>query len=113
MANQTDALTRRAERSRNHLTELVDSLQNQITPVELVSQLVGRPGGNSTGPGLTEMLSAQISRNPLACMLIAAGIGWLMISERADKTRPARRRRTAVGQRPAVKRRRHRKKITA
>jgi hypothetical protein len=110
MADETDALTLRAERTRNHLTELVDSLQNQITPAELVGQLVGRRASNGRGPGLTEMLTAQVSRNPMACMLIAAGIGWLMLSERAEKNRPMRRVRTEpTPRRTAIKRRRSRK----
>lgn len=79
MANPTDALASRADRTRDHLTRLVDSLQNQITPAELVGQLVGR--SSNSGPSLTEMLTAQVSRNPMACMLIAAGIGWLMMTE--------------------------------
>jgi hypothetical protein len=110
MADQTDALTHRAERTRNHLTELVDSLQNQITPAELVNQLVGRRASNGHGPSLVEMLTAQVSRNPMACMLIAAGIGWLMISEQAERNRPVRRSRTVARHSPAtVKRRRPRK----
>ena len=93
MADQTDALTLRAERTRNHLTELVESQQSQITPAELVGQLIGRRRSNGGGASLTEMLTAQVSRNPMACMLIAAGIGWLMISDRAEKRRPVRRSR--------------------
>ena len=107
MADQTDALTRRAERTRNHLSELVDSLQHQITPAELVGQLVGRRGSSSGGQGFTDILMTQVSRNPLACMLIAAGIGWLMISERAESNRPDRRTRARSA---SVKRRRSRKK---
>jgi len=42
MVELTDALSVRAERARNHLSELVDHLQSQITPAELVNQLVGR-----------------------------------------------------------------------
>jgi hypothetical protein len=111
MADQTDALTLRAERTRNHLTELVDSLQNQISPAELVNQLVGRRSSNNRGPGLTEMLTAQISRNPMACVLIAAGIGWLMISDRAEKKSPVRRSRVGAGRpRAGVNRRRSRKR---
>lgn len=95
MPDPTDALANRAERTRNHLTRLVDSLQNQITPAELMGQLVGR-SSNGGGPSLTEMLTAQVSRNPMACMLIAAGIGWLMITERGDQGRPVKKSRAPV-----------------
>jgi hypothetical protein len=107
MADQTDALTRRAERTRNHLTELVDSLQSQITPAELVGQLVGRRAQHVGNESFVDVLMAQVKRNPLACILIAAGVGWLMISERADSNRPPRRTRVRSA---AVKRRRSRKK---
>jgi len=106
MIDDPDALTRRAARSRNHLTELVDSLQNQITPAELFGQLVGRRGANGGGPSITEMLTAQVSRNPMACILIAAGVGWLMMSERAAKNRPVPRTRAKTGRRPAAVKRR-------
>ena len=90
MADPTDALTNRAERTRNHLTQLVGRLQNQVTPADLVSQLVGRSSG---GASLTEMLTAQVSRNPMACMLIAVGVGWLMLSERGDQGQPLKKPR--------------------
>ena len=112
MADQTDALTLRAERTRNHLAELVDRLQNQITPAELMHQLVGRRGANARSPSLTDMITDQVSRNPMACMMIAAGIGWLMISDRADRGRPARRPRASAGRRGGLsKRRRSRKTV--
>jgi hypothetical protein len=112
MVDQSDDLTRRAERSRNHLAELVDNLQSQITPARLVGQFVGHRGVKGGDPSLTELLTAQVSRNPLACMLIAAGIGWLMISERADKKLPMRRTVAGTGRRrAAAKRPRPRKKI--
>jgi hypothetical protein len=91
MSVEHEGLVVRAERSRNHLSELINSLQDQIAPAELMSQLVGHRGGRDE-PGLGAAIAAQVSRNPLACLLIAAGIGLLVYSERAEK--PPRRKRT-------------------
>jgi hypothetical protein len=113
MAERSDALTVRAERSRDHLSDLMDRLQNQITPAELVNQLVGRRRSTSEGPGIAETLTEQVRRNPIACALIAAGIGWLMMSEKAERDRSATRKRRTARRRPAAVKRRTRKKIQA
>lgn len=93
MTDQTDALAFRAEQTRNHLAELVDSLQNQITPGELVTQLVGGRRSNGGGPNVGEIFTGIVSRNPMACMLIAAGIGWLAMTEIADRNAAERKHR--------------------
>jgi len=111
MAEQTDALSVRAERTRNHLSDLVDHLQNQITPAELVNQLAGRRRLNSGEPSIAETLTAQLRRNPLACVLIAAGIGWLMMSEKAERDRHLPRSRAVKARRSAAVKRRFRKTI--
>ena len=94
MTDTTDNLALRAARTRSHLSELVESLQHQITPGELVHKLVGY-GGTSDGIGLANSIGAQVSRNPLACLMIAAGVGWLIYSETADRARTPKRRRTS------------------
>lgn len=94
MTDRTTSLSVRADRTRNHLAELVDDLQHQVTPAELIGQLVGN-GHPSRGPGIAQTIAAQVSKNPLACMLIAAGVGWLMFSDRAARNPQPRRRRVA------------------
>jgi hypothetical protein len=113
MAERSDALTTRAERTRDHLSRLMDQLQNQITPAELVSQLVGRHRSTSDEPSIAEALTEQVRRNPIACALIAAGIGWLVMSEKAERNRSAPRKRRALQRRPAAAKRQTRKKIAA
>ena len=113
MAERSDALTTRGERTRDHLSELMDQLQNQITPAELVSQLVGRHRSTSDGPSIAEAVTEQVRRNPIACALIAAGIGWLMMSEKAERNRSASRRRHVTRRRPAAAKRQTRKKSPA
>jgi hypothetical protein len=97
----TSTLSLRANRTRNHLADLIDSLQDRMTPVEIMSQLAGRWPEDGRGPGFTQTIAAEVSRNPLACMLIAAGIGWLMFSE-AERRRPSQRARAST--RPRRKR---------
>jgi hypothetical protein len=103
MADRTDSLSLRADRTRHHLSELVDNLQHQITPAELVNQLVGSRRPNH-GSGPVEAMAAQVSRNPLACLLIAAGVGWLMWSDRVASNPKPRKRVTA--RRAATRKRR-------
>jgi hypothetical protein len=103
MSAEPDGLVVRAERSRNHLSELINSLQDQIAPAELMAQLVSHRGARDE-TGLGAAIAAQVSRNPLACLLIAAGIGLLVYSERAEK--PPRRKRTV---RRGLSRRKHRR----
>jgi Rod binding domain-containing protein len=111
MTDRTDSLSLRADRTRNHLSDLVDNLQHQMMPAELVNQLVGYRRTNR-GAGVADTIASQISRNPLACLLIAAGVGWLMWSDRvASNPRPQRRR--AVARRAAAKKRRPRQRKTA
>src|SRR5204863_6009337 len=88
MNNSTNALERRAERSRSRLSGLVDDLQQQISPGQVVDQLIGFTKDNRSDVGRS--ISQQISRNPLPYLLIAAGIGWLMISD-ANNGLPAGR----------------------
>jgi hypothetical protein len=77
----------------------------------LVNQLVGRGRTTSDGPSIAERLSDQVRKNPIACALIGAGIGWLMISEKAESNRRAPRKRRVVRRRPAAAKRRTRQKI--
>jgi hypothetical protein len=113
MAERSDALTVRAERSRDHLSDLMERLQGQITPAELVNQLVGRRHSTANGASITETLTEQVRRNPIACALIAAGIGWLMMSEKAERDRKSPRRRQVSRRRPAPVKRRIRKNVPA
>jgi len=54
-----------------------------------------------------------VRRNPIACALIAAGIGWLLISEKVERNRTAPRRRRTARRRTAAGKRQTRKKLSA
>ena len=94
MTDRTNSVSLRADRTRNHLSDLMDDLQDQITPAELVNQLVGQR--SNRGPGIAQTIAAQVSKNPLACMLIVAGVGWLMLSDRIERNPRAKRKKHAA-----------------
>lgn len=112
MADQSDALTVRADHSRNHLSQLVDQLKHQVTPAELVSQLVGRRRATPNAPSFAETLTAQVRKNPIACALIAAGVGWLMMAGNSERSPKAPRRRRNVRRRATTAQRETRKQIS-
>ena len=96
MSDEVNSLTQCAERTRHHLSELLDTLQHQVSPGELVQELVKGPAARQ-GADIGKAIAAQASRNPLAFLMIAAGVGWLMYSEYSgrDGRAPSRRKRTA------------------
>jgi hypothetical protein len=79
MTEKTQALEGKADRSRERLTGLIDDLQSQITPRKMLDQVLGitKVEGSSLGHSITQ----QISKHPLPYLLIAAGVGWLMLTE--------------------------------
>ena len=87
MIDRTQALEDKAERSRSRVSRLLDDLQDQTSPVEVLNQLLGHKNGE--GSDLTRTIVEQVIRNPLPCILIATGIGWLIASERG--TSPSRK----------------------
>ena len=84
MSNKAVALQRKAAMSRSRLSDLVDDLQHQVSPGQLLDQMVGLTKGNGYGADVGRSITDQIARNPLPCLLIAAGIGWLILSERIN-----------------------------
>jgi hypothetical protein len=72
----------------------------------LIGQL-GRSRSSGSAIGFAQAIAAQIRNNPVACVLIAAGIGWLVVSETLEKSRPTKRgRRVARRGRKSSERRR-------
>lgn len=108
MSDQVNSLTLRAERTRNHLAELIDSLQQQLAPGELLQEFIGSPGGRDAAD-IGAAVVAQVKRNPLACLMIAAGVGWLIYSDQAQPAAGGPRKRGAPRAR-GKKRRAGRKK---
>ena len=92
MNDSTQALERKAVRSRSRLAGLMEDLQRQISPGQMLDQVIGFSKGD--GSALSQSIIQQISKNPLPFLLIAGGIGWLIVSDMAAKT-PAPRKRAS------------------
>ena len=114
MASSRD-LQRRADQARERLSDRLTQLSDQLSPSAVIGDLL-TIDYDKARQDVTQFLSKQVRGNPLAFALIAAGIGWLMISEVGGPSsrlhfgrgsRPRRARRTAKV------RRRHARKAAA
>jgi hypothetical protein len=83
MNESTVALERKAIRSRSRLAGLVDDLQSQLLPGKMIDQALGFTKGETSD--LSKTIIRQIGKNPLPFLLIAGGIGWLLLSEFAGE----------------------------
>ena len=79
MASSRD-LQRRADQARERLSDRLTELGDQLSPSAVIGDLL-TIDYDKARQDVTQFLSKQVRGNPLAFALIAAGIGWLMISE--------------------------------
>ena len=109
----TEQLERKANRARERLAGRLDNLQYHASPGLVAKDLLGAEVPRTAGD-IAAVLSQQVRRNPLACVLIAAGVGWLIYSDaqaRSQARLPAssgaaaarrrRRRKPSKGRSPA------------
>ena len=96
-------LQRRADQARERLSDRLTELGDQLSPSAVIGDLLAIDYDKAR-QDVTQFLSKHVRGNPLAFALIAAGIGWLMISEvggpssrlhSGRASRPRRARRTA------------------
>src|SRR5262245_66171681 len=69
-------LERKAERARERLSERIADLRYHFSPTTVVSDL-----SRAWGDDVLPILAKQARNNPIASLLIAAGVGWLIFSE--------------------------------
>ena len=100
-----DQLERRANRARERLAERLQDLQHHASPRLVAQDLLGDQVPRTAGD-IVAVLSQQVRTNPLACILIAAGVGWLIYSDTQSRSRARLR---SLSARPAARRRRTRK----
>ena len=74
-------LERRAERARERLSDRIADLRYHVSPSTVVSDLLGSVNTRALGEDLLPLLVKQAKNNPVAYLLIGAGIGWLIFSE--------------------------------
>jgi hypothetical protein len=113
MSETSRELEDKAEASRARLSNLLDELRFRVSPGEVVERLVRDANRDGSGAEFIRTLREQVRSNPVACMLIAAGITWMMISDlqknrralRASETHAVAPRRTQTRRSAAKKRR--------
>ncbi len=74
-------LERKADRARERLSDRINDLRYHVSPSTVVSDLLGGVNPRAWGEDVLPILAKQARNNPIASMLIAAGVGWLIFSE--------------------------------
>ena len=74
-------LERKAERARERLSDRIADLRSQVSPMTVVSHLLEGVNARGRGDDFLPILVKKMSNNPIASLLIAAGIAWLIFSE--------------------------------
>jgi hypothetical protein len=108
-------LQRRADQARERLSGRLAQLGDQLSPSAVIGDLLAIDYDKAR-QDVTQFLSKHVRDNPLAFALIAAGIGWLMISEAGGpsyRLHSGRRSRPRKASGTAKARRRKARKATA
>src|SRR4030095_2879686 len=74
-------LQRKAERARERLSDKINDLRYHASPTTVVSDLLNGVNPRNWAEDVLPILAKQARNNPIASMLIAAGVGWLIFSE--------------------------------
>jgi hypothetical protein len=74
-------LERKAERARERRSDRIADLRYHVSPTTVVSDLLGAVNARNLGEDVLPILAKQARNNPIASLLIAAGVGWLIFSE--------------------------------
>jgi|GEM_PF-686808 hypothetical protein len=74
-------LERKAERARERLSDRIADLRSHVSPTTVVSDLLGAVNARNLADDVLPILAKQARNNPIASLLIAAGVGWLIFSE--------------------------------
>src|SRR5512139_1874627 len=74
-------LERKAGRARERLSDRIADLRHHVSPATVVSDLLEGVNPRAWGDDVLSILAKQARNNPVASILIAAAIGWLIFSE--------------------------------
>ena len=74
-------LQRKAERARERLSDKINDLRYHASPTTVVSDLLNGVNPRNWAEDVLPIMAKQALNNPIASMLIAAGVGWLIFSE--------------------------------
>jgi hypothetical protein len=73
-------LERKAERARERVSDKLADLRYHVSPTTVMTDLLG-VNPRALGDDILPLLAKQARNNPIASLLIAAGVGWLIFSE--------------------------------
>ena len=74
-------LERKADRARERLSNRIADLRYHVSPTTVVNDLLQGVNPRAWGDDVLPILAKQARHNPIASILIAAGVGWLIFSE--------------------------------
>jgi hypothetical protein len=74
-------LERKAGRARERLSDRIADLRDHVSPTTVVSDLLQGVNPRAWGDDVLPTLAKQARNNPIASILIAAGVGLLIFSE--------------------------------
>lgn len=103
MESSTD-LVHRADKARERLADRLENLRNQVTPATVMSDLMG--SDRRAAQDIVPALLQQVRRNPMACALVAIGLGWLLLSDADPNFRTSVRTSGRRRSKPVTSRRR-------
>lgn len=78
-----EQLEREIDRQRDHIGDILHALEGRLSPGDLVNELLGGKGGNGE---LASTLAQSVRANPMPALLTAAGVIWLVSSQRQQRT---------------------------
>lgn len=81
-----EQLERKANRARERLAGRLQDLEYHTSPTLVAKDFLGAEVPRTAGD-IAAVLSRQVRTNPLACILIAAGLGWLIYSDARARAR--------------------------
>lgn len=90
MTSSSTQFQREAELAREHLSNRLEELRYQFTPANVVNGLLGANARGLETDDVLPVLAQTARKNPMACLLIAAGVGWLIYTETRGAQAPAR-----------------------
>ena len=80
----SEQLERQAESTRGQIIESLDELRERLTPGQIMDQTLDFTRDGRAGQ-FVRNLGQQMVDNPLPAVMIAAGIGWLMMGNRRSR----------------------------
>lgn len=78
MSESVSDLEKEVEESRARLDRTIDRLQDRLSPVNLVDEMIGSARRSSGMNDVYDNALEAVRRNPLPVLLIAAGVGLLL-----------------------------------